>query len=73
LIIARAQISRHIREGDVGDARIEHLHERRECHDNRNQPRIVLRLPDILFEGESSGTHSGKLKCSKLVAAELTE
>ena len=57
LVVARAQISGHVRQGDVGDAGVEHLHERSQCHDHGNQPGIVLGPPNVLVECERGGTH----------------
>src|SRR6267154_1115283 len=46
--------------GDVGqchisDARIEHLHKRRERNRNRDDPGIAFGLPDILFGSPGCG------------------
>ena len=59
LVVARAQIPGHVRQGHVGDAGVEHLHEGRQRHDNSNQPGIVLGPPNVLVECEGSGTHYG--------------
>src|SRR5260370_40934654 len=43
---------------DVGDAGIEHLHERGQRHRDGNDPRIDCRLPfGGLVHGDRSGTH----------------
>ena len=50
LVVARAQIAGHIGQRDVGDAGVEHLHERGQRHDHGDQPRIVLGPPDVLVD-----------------------
>jgi len=47
LVVASAQIAGHIRQGHVRDAGVEDLHESCEGDDDSNQPRIVLRLPNV--------------------------
>ncbi len=46
LIVAGAKAARHVGQCDVGDARVEHIHERGHRHDNRDQPRIELGTPN---------------------------
>ena len=45
LIVARAETAGHVGERDIGDARVEHLHESRHRDDNRNQPWVESGLP----------------------------
>ena len=45
LVLAHAQVSRDVRQRHVGDARVEHLHERRHRHDERDGPRVAARCP----------------------------
>ena len=44
-IDAGGKIARDVRQRDVGDAGVQHFHERRERHRHRDDPRIILRLP----------------------------
>jgi hypothetical protein len=45
LVASGAEAARHIRQRHVGDARVEHLHERRQRDHDRDQPRVGLRAP----------------------------
>ena len=49
-VVAGAQVSGHVRQGHVGDAGVEHLHEGGQRDDDGDQPGIVLGLPDVLVE-----------------------
>ena len=46
----RRQTARDVRQRDVGDARVEHFHERRHHHAHRDEPRAVARFPFRLHE-----------------------
>ena len=50
LVVARAQIPGHVRQGHVGDAGVEHLHEGCQRHNHGNQPGIVLGPPNVLVD-----------------------
>ena len=45
LVVARAQAARHVGQRDIGDARVEHLHEGRHGDHDADHPRIDLRHP----------------------------
>ena len=45
LVVARAEVPGHMRQRDVGDAGVEHFHERGHRDHHRDQPGIVFRLP----------------------------
>ena len=45
LVVAGAEASRHVRQSDIGDAGVEHLHKRRHRHHNGDEPGIVFRPP----------------------------
>ena len=45
LIVAGPEITRHVRQGHVGNAGVEDLHEGGQGHDDRDQPRVVARTP----------------------------
>jgi hypothetical protein len=53
LVVARAQIPGHIRQGHVRDAGVEDLHEGSQRHHDRNEPGIVPGLPGGLIRGGS--------------------
>ena len=57
LVVAGAQISGHVGQGDVGDAGVEDLHEGCQGYDDSDQPGIIPRPPFFLVEGEGGGAH----------------
>ncbi len=50
-IVAGAQVARHVRQCDVGDAGVEHLHERRHRHHDGDQPGVEPRFPGRFDNG----------------------
>src|SRR5579863_54796 len=53
LVHARAETAGNVREGNVGDAGVEHFHERRQHYRGGDEPRIDVRSRAILSETES--------------------
>ena len=61
LIRRRGQAAGDVRQRDVGDGGVEHLHERRQHHARRDQPRAVARMPFHLMRAVR---HGKKLRMS---------
>src|SRR5262249_31584161 len=61
LVIARGHAAGDVRKRHVGDAGVEHLHERGQRHDGGNQPGVVLGPPDGArgARGCGLGAHRG--------------
>ena len=54
LLLAGAQATGHVGQGDVGDGGVEHLHERGQRDGDGDEPRVVVRLPVQFVEDQVS-------------------
>src|SRR6185312_11398886 len=57
LIVACRKTPCHIRQCNVGNAGVKHLHECPQRDNNSNQPGVELRLPEVLIECECRRAH----------------
>ena len=70
-VFAGRQAARHVRQGDVGDAGIQHLHEAGQGHRDGDQPRIELGFPNRLVGQSAEWPRGGVVVCQSVSRAML--